>query len=158
MESAKRQRFTPKTPSVTTKKQLFHDKEENAFHDKEEQVFYCCYCSNSTNNKRTLYHGFNSRLHYFLISLGILENKLLCCKTCYMQVEKDNLEDSWLAKNLSLQYEGYFEENTHVFPNLNIIGDYCMIIDTNPDNMKPCIIISISDDHKSFVITRFSKK
>ena len=124
----------------------------------DEKTTFCCYCSDSTTSNKTFYPGFNSRLHFFLISIGISQNKLLCCKSCYMEVEDQHLEKIWLAENLSLEYKGYFQENTHKFSKLNIIGDYCIILDRNPDNTEPYIIISISDDHKSFVVNRFSGK
>ena len=150
MESSKRCRFAPKAKPKAIKTA------------NDEDLIYCCYCSESypisKSNKKSFYNGFNSRLHFFLISLGIPEDKLLCCKSCYMEVEKNKLEKYWLEKNMSLEYKGYFEENTHKFSDLNIIGDYCIIFDNNPNNREPYIIISISDNHKTFAINRFSKK
>jgi len=72
-----------------------------------------------------------------------------------MIVEKCELEKVWFKKNLSLDYEGYFEENYHKLS--GIIGSYCVLKDINYDNINPYMIISISDNHKSFVINRFAQ-
>ena len=136
-----------------SKRVRFVSKQEGSVSN--DTVYDCCYCrQSSTTNKKDLYNAFNTRLHFFLKSLGISENKLLCCKTCYMQVEKEELEKFWLLENWSLEYKGIFPENTHKFSDLNIIGDYCIIVDHTPNSMGKYIIISISDDHKSFVINR----
>ena len=75
-----------------------------------------------------------------------------------MEVENQHLEKIWLKEKLTLDYKGYFEEGRHKFSSLNIIGDYCILFDGNCDSINPYIIISISDDHKSFVVNRFSGK
>jgi len=150
MEESKKQRFTPK--NIKIKK-------------RDENLIYCCYCpesiAESTNDKKKFFHGFNSRLYFFLRSIGISEEKLLCCKACFMEVDKNDLEKNWILEKLSLKYKGVYE-NTYKcieYDNkkINIIGDYCLLVDQNKDNHKQYIIISISDDLKTFVINRIPK-
>lgn len=145
------------TNMEATKKQRISRETSGEIIENEKTTF-CCYCSDSTTSNKTFYPGFNSRLHFFLRSIGILQNKLLCCKSCYMEVENQHLEKIWLKEKLTLDYKGYFEEGRHKFSSLNIIGDYCILFDGNFDSINPYIIISISDDHKSFVVNRFSGK
>jgi hypothetical protein len=144
MEQIKRPCFTP-----TLAKKIARD----------ENLIYCCYCPEnsptSTSEKKNFYSAFNPRLHFFLDDLGFSENKLLCCKSCFMKVEEYKSEKKWLLENLSLEYKGLFNENTHDFSGLKINGDYCLMEYKNLTNMNLYIVISISDDHKTFVINRF---